>query len=76
LLVEALARAGARRSALHLTLVGDGEMRGAVEAAIRAHGLEGRVTITGWVDEDRVRAELAAAHAWCCRASPKACRWS
>lgn len=63
LLVEALARAVARHPALRLTLVGDGEMRGAIEAAIREHGLERHVTITGWVDEDRVRAELAAAHA-------------
>jgi glycosyltransferase involved in cell wall biosynthesis len=63
LLVEALARASVRHPALHLTLVGDGEMRGAVEAAIRAQGVEPRVTITGWVDEARVRAELAAAHA-------------
>lgn len=63
LLVQALAAARATHPAVHLTLVGDGELRGAIEALVRAHELERHVTITGWVDEDRVRAELAAAHA-------------
>lgn len=63
LLVAALARARATHPALHLTLVGDGEMRGEIEAAVRAHAMADRVTITGWVDEARVRAELAGAHA-------------
>lgn len=44
-----------------LVLVGDGEMRAEVESAIRANGLESAITITGWVDEARVRAELLAA---------------
>jgi glycosyltransferase involved in cell wall biosynthesis len=38
-----------------LTLVGDGEVRPAIEAAIRDGGLGGKVTITGWVDGDAVR---------------------
>ena len=63
LLIEALAQAVAKHPGLHLTLVGDGEMRGEVEAAVERHGLGRHVTITGWVDERRVRAELAAAHA-------------
>ncbi len=63
LLVEALARARETHPGLHLTLVGDGQMRPEIEAAIRAHGVEGHVAITGWVDEARVRAELAGAHA-------------
>lgn len=62
-LVEALARARAAGTDVRLTLVGDGEMRGVIEAAIAAGGLSDRVAITGWVDEARVRAELAAAHA-------------
>jgi glycosyltransferase involved in cell wall biosynthesis len=62
LLIEALAEA-TRAADIHLTLVGDGELRGVIEAAIAARGLGARVTITGWVDEARVRAELAAAHA-------------
>lgn len=63
LLVEAFAMAIARHPELHLTLVGDGELRGAIEAAIRRHRLERHIEITGWVDEVRVRTELAAAHA-------------
>jgi colanic acid/amylovoran biosynthesis glycosyltransferase len=63
LLVEALARAVAVHPGIRLTLVGDGEMRVEIEAAIRAQGMERHVTLTGWLDEDRVRAELAAAHA-------------
>ncbi|MER2507286.1 MAG: glycosyltransferase [Amaricoccus sp.] len=63
LLVEAMAHALREHPALRLTLVGDGELRGPIEAAITARGLTGRVTITGWVDEARVRDELAAAHA-------------
>ena len=59
LLIDALARA-ARDADIHMTLVGDGELRGAIEAAIAARGLGARVTLTGWVDESRVRAELAA----------------
>ncbi|MFK7837218.1 MAG: glycosyltransferase [Sulfitobacter sp.] len=48
---------------VHLTLIGDGEMRGEIEALIAAHGLQSRVTLTGWVDEARIRAELGNAHA-------------
>jgi glycosyltransferase involved in cell wall biosynthesis len=48
---------------LHLTLIGDGEMRDQIEALIDRLDLRGRVTLTGWVDETRVKAELAAAHA-------------
>ncbi len=47
----------------HLTLVGDGEMRGEIEARIAALGLTGHVTLTGWVDEARILSELNAAHA-------------
>ncbi len=62
LLMDALARA-ARDVEMHLTLVGDGPLRGAIEAEIESLGLGDRVTITGWRDEVGVRAELAAAHA-------------
>lgn len=61
LLVEALARALRDGADLHLTLVGDGELRAPIEAAIARAGIADRVTLTGWVDEARVRAELAAA---------------
>lgn len=63
LLVDALAAAVSAGAGASLTLVGDGPMRGAIEARIADRGLGDRVTITGWVDEARVRAELAAAHA-------------
>lgn len=62
-LLEALARAREARPDLTLTLAGDGPMRPAIEAAIARRGLGGAVAITGWIDEARVRAELAAAHA-------------
>ena len=38
-------------------------MRPEIEAAIAAHEIGDKVTITGWVDEARVRAEIAGAHA-------------
>lgn len=58
-LIKAMALA---QSNLHLTLIGDGEMRGRIEAEIAEHGLQDRVTLTGWVDEARVNAELGSAH--------------
>lgn len=63
LLVEALARAAAQAPGLQLVLVGDGELRAPIEAAIAAHGLGDRIRLTGWLDEAGVRAELAAAQA-------------
>lgn len=62
-LIDAMARLRDSRPDVHLTLVGDGPMRGDLERAITAAGLSGRVTLTGWVDETRVNAELTAAHA-------------
>jgi len=43
---------------IEIVLVGDGEMRDAIERGIAERGLHGRVTITGWADEQRVRREL------------------
>lgn len=67
LLVDALAAAlrhpGLPSGGVHLTLLGDGPLRAPIEAALRAQGLDQAVTLAGWVDEARVRAELAAAHA-------------
>ncbi len=48
---------------LHLTVVGDGELRPQLEAAITRHALQRRITLTGWLDEARVRETLAASHA-------------
>lgn len=48
---------------LRLTIVGDGALRGAIEAGIEARGLAGHVTLAGWADEAGVRAVLAESHA-------------
>ncbi|MCE6958615.1 glycosyltransferase [Cereibacter sphaeroides] len=63
LLVEAIALAAARLPDLHLTLVGDGPLRGRIETLIGARNLASRITLTGWADEARVRRELEAAQA-------------
>jgi colanic acid/amylovoran biosynthesis glycosyltransferase len=63
LLIDAFAMVAAARPHLTLTLVGDGPMRAEIEARIRARGLDARATITGWVDEARVQAEIARAQA-------------
>lgn len=62
-LVRAMADLVKELPELHLDLVGDGEMRGDLEAAIAAAGLEQHITLTGWLDEAGVRNRLAAAHA-------------
>lgn len=59
-LVAAMAHS---KSDLHLTLIGDGEMRGEIETLIARQGLTDRITLTGWVDEARISQELAQAHA-------------
>ena len=59
LLVAATAVLVARGVDIHVTLAGDGEMRGEIEAAIAKHALGERVTITGWVNGDQIRALLA-----------------
>jgi glycosyltransferase involved in cell wall biosynthesis len=46
-----------------IVLAGDGPMRPRVEAAIRQFGLEGQISITGWVSGERVKAEILAARA-------------
>lgn len=62
-LVEAMARLVKDHPDLHLSLIGDGPLRGALEAAIAGAGLGGNITLTGWLDEAGVRAEIAGAHA-------------
>jgi colanic acid/amylovoran biosynthesis glycosyltransferase len=63
LLIEGLALARRQGVPATLTLVGDGEMRPEIEAAIAQHDLGAHVTITGWADERQVRAELDRARA-------------
>lgn len=60
-LVEAAARLVAQGADVKLVLAGDGPMRPQIEAAVEAHGLGDRVRITGWLSNDAVRAEMAAA---------------
>jgi glycosyltransferase involved in cell wall biosynthesis len=43
-----------------LVLVGDGEMRAQIEAAIASHHLERHVRITGWLDSIQVRDQILA----------------
>lgn len=62
-LINAMAELRETHPGIHLSLVGDGEMRGALEAEISRSGLEGSVTLTGWLDEASVRSEITAAHA-------------
>jgi len=62
-LIEAFARLRRDAPDAHLTLVGDGEMRDEIERAIHLYDVGRNVTITGWVGEDRIRKELANAHA-------------
>ena len=62
-LIRALADAVRDVPGIHLTLVGDGEMRADLEAAITDLGLAQHVTLTGWLSEAGVRDELAGAHA-------------
>jgi glycosyltransferase involved in cell wall biosynthesis len=61
LLVAAAGRLAAAGHDFELVLAGDGPMRGLIEAAINAHDLADRVRITGWLSNDAVRAEMAAA---------------
>jgi glycosyltransferase involved in cell wall biosynthesis len=48
---------------VHLTLVGDGELRRAIERAITHAGLGRHITLAGWQDEAGVRAAVQDAHA-------------
>jgi colanic acid/amylovoran biosynthesis glycosyltransferase len=60
LLVEAVARLRERGVEVQLALVGDGDLRAAIETRIAHHGLGDCVTITGWASGERVREELLA----------------
>lgn len=63
LLVDAAARARQRIGDFELVFVGDGEMRGVVEARVAALGLAPCVRITGWASGSQVRDELLAGRA-------------
>ncbi len=63
LLIAAMAQASQDVPDLHLTLVGDGPLRGALQAKVAALDLRGHITFAGWQDESGVRAALGAATA-------------
>ena len=59
-LVEATARLVAEGHDPRVHLIGDGEMRGAIESAIERHGLQNNVRLLGWRAPSAVRAALEA----------------
>ena len=60
-LISSVALATDRHPELRLVLVGDGDIRGELEARVRELGIERVVTFTGMAARDDVRAYLAAA---------------
>lgn len=62
-LIHALEHVVQKHPEVQLSLIGDGEMRPDLEAAIARAGLAQNVTLTGWLSEEGVRAELARSHA-------------
>ncbi len=62
-LIEAMAKIAAQHPKAHLTLIGDGDMRPEIEAAITQYGVHEHVALTGWLSEEDVRSELAIAQA-------------
>jgi colanic acid/amylovoran biosynthesis glycosyltransferase len=63
LIVEATARVVRSHPDVRVRLIGDGESRADVEAAIARHGLEANIELLGWQANDVVRAELGRARA-------------
>jgi glycosyltransferase involved in cell wall biosynthesis len=63
LLLEAMADLVAQGRQFELVLVGDGELRGEIEALIAREGLGGRVRITGWANAETVRREILSSRA-------------
>jgi glycosyltransferase involved in cell wall biosynthesis len=63
LLLEAILQLKDRGLDFHVVLAGDGEMRDEIERFILRHGLQSRVSITGWISSERVKQELLAARA-------------
>jgi colanic acid/amylovoran biosynthesis glycosyltransferase len=58
LLVEAVHRLVEKGVELTVDIVGDGEMREAIEELIRRYSLQNRVRLLGWQTEDEVRRHL------------------
>ncbi|NEQ98916.1 MAG: glycosyltransferase family 4 protein [Cyanothece sp. SIO2G6] len=64
LLLEAAHQLVQKQIPLNLVLVGDGELRSAVESRIEAYGLQEQVTITGWASGAEVQRYLNEARAF------------
>ena len=64
LLLQAVAALVADKIPLKLILVGDGPLRGAIERFITAHQLHEHVELTGSLNGEQVRAQLAQAKAF------------
>ena len=62
LLIRAMAELVRREVPVHLTLVGDGPLRSAIERTISHEGLGAQVALAGWLDDAGVREALASAH--------------
>jgi glycosyltransferase involved in cell wall biosynthesis len=63
LLLDALVLLRERGLRPQMVLAGDGELRARIVSLIAAHGLADQVTLTGWVDGQRVRDEILASRA-------------
>ncbi len=63
LLVDAIRQLRNQGFDLELSFVGDGPLRPEIEARIAANDLQDIVSITGWVDANRVRRDLQASRA-------------
>ncbi len=63
LMIDALAHLAREGLDFHLTLVGDGELRGAIEHSVARYGLGDRVTITGWASGHEGREHILEARA-------------
>jgi colanic acid/amylovoran biosynthesis glycosyltransferase len=63
LLIEAAGRLAAEGLAFEVVLVGDGPMRGPIEALIDRLDLRGHVRLAGWLDTEQVRDEVERSRA-------------
>lgn len=63
LIVQAFAPLCARYPTARVIMIGDGDTRPKVEAAIAAHGLQDRIELRGWADNAAVAAALAQSRA-------------
>jgi glycosyltransferase involved in cell wall biosynthesis len=63
LLIEAAQRLAAQGADFELVLVGDGEMRGDIEALVKRYKLQATVRITGRISSEQLQNEILAARA-------------